>query len=443
MKQQLLALWIVCIACSVGRIARGDDWPQWMGPQRDGVWRETGIIEKFPAGGPRIRWRVPVSAGYSSPTVAQGKVFIHDRQVRRDASGSSDAAQRSGTPGVERVLCLDEATGKTLWVQEYACDYHMGYNAGPRAAPLVDGDRVYTFGAQADLQCRQVADGKLLWQKNLSAGRTPTWGFASSPLIEGETIIAVGDDPGGVLVALNKRTGEVFWQAIPAKEPGYSSPVAIEAGGQRQLIFWSAQSLNSLDPRTGQRYWSEPFSSKVGMSIATPRRVGDLLLVSAFYDGAMIMRLDPSKPTATRLWKIGGANERNTAALHTVIGTPVIKDDYIYGVCSYGQLRCLKAQSGQRVWETMAATTDKPARWANVFINQQGERYFLFNEKGDLIIATLSPEGYHEISRAHLIDPTNTDPGRSVVWCQPAYANRCIYVRSDKELLCASLAEDR
>ena len=441
MDRGFLSWLLACVALWPSSVVFGDDWPQWMGPQRDGVWRETGILDRFPEGGPKVRWRAAVGGGYSSPTVADGRVFILDRQVKAGAPKAPNAFARATIPGVERVLCLDERSGKTLWMQEYACDYTMSYNAGPRAAPIVNGGRVYTLGGEGNLQCRQVADGQLVWQKELGKQQTPTWGFSASPLIEGDKLIAIGADPAGMVMAFNKDTGALLWQAVPAREPGYSSPIVIEAGGTRQLIVWSPQSLNSLDPDTGKIHWSEAFASRQGMSIATPRRLGDLLLVSAFYDGAMMMRLDREEPAATRVWKAGGRNERNTVALHAVMVTPVLKDDHIYGVCSYGQLRCLKALTGERVWETLAATGDgNPTRWGNAFIVPNGERYFLFNEKGDLIIARFSPAGYQEISRAHVIDPTNVDPGRPVVWCQPAFANRSMYVRSDKELVCISLA---
>jgi len=438
------SVFFCAILSSIG--ARADDWPQWLGPTRDGVWHESGIIEKFPPGGPPVRWRVRISAGYSSPTVAGGKVYLFDHVLSEGAARSKDPFARISTPGKERVLCFDASSGKPLWTHEYACDYTMSYNAGPRAAPLVDEDRVYTFGAEGDLRCLRASDGFLLWQKQLSigGGHTPMWGFAASPLIEGDNLIIVGNDPTGSVLAFNKHTAALAWQALPAKEPGYSSPIVIEAGGTRQLIVWNPQSLNSLDPKTGTVYWSEPFIAKAGMSIATPKRAGDLLLISSFYNGSMMMKLDPQKPAASVVWKIGGKSERNTAALHAVLCTPVIQDDYIYGVCSYGQLRCLKALTGQRIWETFAATTADAGqtRWANAFIVANADRYFLFNEQGDLIIARFSPKGYQEVSRAHLLDPTNLDPGRAVVWSQPAFANRCVYVRNDKELLCASLAVD-
>jgi outer membrane protein assembly factor BamB len=440
MKASPRLLVLILLAFNVW--VRGDDWPQWMGPQRDGVWRETGIIEKFPPGGPAIRWRVPVGAGYSSPSVAAGKVFVLERKVNPDAAKPATPFTRLSVAGVEGLLCLDESSGKTIWAQEYPCDYTMSYNAGPRAAPTVDGNRIYTLGGEGDVQCRNVEHGTLIWQKHLGGEHTPMWGFAASPLIEGNLLIAIGADPDGTVLAFDKNTGAPRWKAIPAKEPGYSSPVVIEAGGKRQLIVWNPQSLNSLDPQTGQVYWSEPFTSQSGMSIATPRRAGDLLLVTAFYNGAMLMKLDDARPAASKVWKIGGKSERNTAALHAVMCTPVIDHDFIYGVCSYGQLRCLKTSTGDRVWETLAATSADagPTRWANAFIVANQNRYFLFNEKGDLIIARLSPTGYEEVSRAHLLDPTNTDPGRPVVWSQPAFADRCIFARNDREIVCTSLA---
>jgi outer membrane protein assembly factor BamB len=426
-------------------IARADDWPQWLGPQRDGVWRETGILEKFPEGGPKIRWRVPVGAGYSSPSVSRGRVYLTDRVVKTGAPKPPTPFARISTPGVERVLCLDEATGKTVWSQEYPCDYTMSYNAGPRAAPIIEGDHVYTLGAEGDLQCRETDSGKLVWQQHLggeNGAHTPMWGFAASPLIEGDKLITLGSNPQGVAVAFNKQTGAPVWTALPAKEPGYCAPIVIEAGGKRQLIVFHPEGLNSLDPETGKVYWSEKFNAKFGMTIATPRRSGDLLFLTTFYNGSLMMRLDKEKPAATVLWKISGKNEQHTASLHGVLCTPAFDGENIYGVCSYGQLRGLESQTGKRLWETFAATSADAGevRWANAFITPNANRYFLFNEKGDLIIANLTPKGYEETSRAHLLEPTNPDAGRLTVWSQPAYADRCIFARNDRELLCADLA---
>ncbi len=168
----------------------------------------------------------------------------------------------------------------------------------------------------------------------------------------------------------------------------------------------------------------------------------DSLFLTTFYNGSLMLRLDQSKPGAAVVWKSKKVSEKDTDGLHSIIPTPFLENGYIYGVCSYGQLRCLKAESGERVWEDLHATTKdgNPTRWANCFLVKNGDRFFLFNEEGDLIIARLTPSGYEEISRAHLLDPTNHDPGRDVVWSHPAFAQRCVFARNDREIVCADLA---
>jgi len=214
-----------------------------------------------------------------------------------------------------------------------------------------------------------------------------------------------------------------------------------EAGGKRQLVIWHGQSVNGLDPETGAVYWTQPAPTYQGMSIATPRMFGDSLFVTAYPNTSLMLRLDPAKPAATTLWRTLKVNEKDTTHLNAVMCTPFLEDGFIYGVCSYGQLRCLKMATGERVWETFQATTGgEPVRWANAFIVKHGDRFFLFNEKGDLIIARLSPRGYEEISRAHLLEPTGNAAGRAVLWSHPAFANRHAYARNDQEIICVDLA---
>jgi outer membrane protein assembly factor BamB len=258
-------------------------------------------------------------------------------------------------------------------------------------------------------------------------------------------LICVVGGTGSVVVAFHKDTGEERWRALSASEAGYCPPMIYEAGGRRQLIVWHPEAVNGLDPETGNVYWSQPFHVRAGITIATPRRDGDLLFISSFYNGSLMLRLDRDKPGARILWRGRSNNEqpRLTDGLHSLMSTPVLADGHIYGVCSYGQLRCLKADTGERVWETLKATgaAEQPEeRWANAFLVAQGDRYFLFNEKGDLIIARLGPQGYEEISRAHILEPLNRMPGRPVVWSHPAFANQSVYARNDREIVCISLA---
>jgi outer membrane protein assembly factor BamB len=426
---------------------RADDWPQWLGPQRDGVWRETGILKTFPREGPKVRWRTPLGGGYAGPAVVGDRVYVTDRL----AAQGGRRGGRGFLPGKERVLCLEEATGKLLWKHEYDCPYRLGYPAGPRTTPLVSGGKVYTLGAMGDLLCLDAARGKVLWSKTFPrdyGARVPMWGFAAHPLLDGDRLICVVGGKGSVAVAFHKDTGKELWRALSAAEPGYCPPVIVQAGGQRQLIIWHPEAVNSLNPRTGAVYWSQPFRVRAGITIATPRRAGNLLFVSCFYNGSLMLKLHADRPGARVLWKgkSSGEQPRLTTALHCLMCTPFLKDGCIYGVCSYGQLRCLKAETGERLWETLRPTgsQERPVeRWANAFLVAQGDRFFLFNEKGDLIIARLTPKGYEEISRAHLLEPVNRMPGRPVVWSHPAFAHRSVYARNDREIVCVSLAAEQ
>ncbi len=425
--------------------SRADDWPQWLGPQRDAVWRETGILEKFPEAGPTVRWRTPIGGGYTGPAVADGRVYVLDRQLAAGANRPTNAFARGEIPGTERVLCLEEATGKILWRHEYDAPYTISYAGGPRATPLISGGKVYTLGAEGHLFCLDAAKGTVLWSREFKKdfdARTPIWGFAGHPLLDGQKLICLVGGPGSVAVAFDKDTGRELWRALSAREPGYCPPTLITAGGTRQLIIWHPESVNSLNPETGALHWSHPWTIRSGLSIATPRHSGDLLLLSSFYNSSRCFRLDATKPAAELLWQGQRNSEKNTDTLHSLMSTPFIEDGHIYGVCSYGQLRGLKLETGARLWETLAATTPdgKEMRWANAFIIKNGGRFFIANEKGDLIIARLTPAGYEEISRAHLLDPTNSDPRREVVWSHPAFANRCVFARNDREIICVSLS---
>jgi outer membrane protein assembly factor BamB len=449
--------WVCTAVLLFSTAARADDWPQWLGPKRDGVWRETGLLEKFPAKGPKERWRVSIGGGYAGSAVAKGKVYVTDRILADGVRNPDNPFNRMRLAGKERVLCLDNATGKELWKHEYDCRYEIQYPVGPRTTPVVDGGKVYTLGAMGDLLCLDADSGRVIWSKNFPKdydAPVPIWGFSSSPLLDGDRLICLVGGKGSVVVAFHKDTGKEVWKALDIDRGGigYSPPMIFEVGGKRQLIMWTPEAVNSLDPEKGTRYWSQKFLSRADLTAPTPRLSGDLLLVSSFYNGSMMLKLDKEKPGATVLWKSSVSSEQpgRTKDLHAIIATPFIRDDYIYGVCSYGELRCLKAETGERIWMDLRATGDQKEpveRWANAFLVQQGERVWLFNEKGDLIIAKLTPKGYDEISRAHILNPTSQLAGfggsRKVLWSHPAFANKSIYARNDEEIVCVSLAADQ
>ncbi len=203
-----------------------EDWPQWLGVRRDSVWRETGLIDRFPADGPRLVWRQKVAYGYAGPAVAAGRVFVADFQTDV-AMPEPEASRRHTLPGVERVLCLSTQTGEVLWKHEDPCTYHLSFPYGPRVTPTVDQDRVYTLGAEGHLLCLKVADGSVMWSKQLTQDyqcETPMWGFAGHPLVDGDRLICLVGGTGSVAVAFNKLTGQEIWRACRPRNRAIARP---------------------------------------------------------------------------------------------------------------------------------------------------------------------------------------------------------------------------
>jgi outer membrane protein assembly factor BamB len=420
-----------CLLLLLTAYAPADDWPQWRGPRRDGVWRESGIVEEFDSAEIQPRWRVPIASGYSGPSVADGRVYVTDRVVEPKQ--------------IERVHCLDEQTGKTLWSYAYDCVYSgVGYEAGPRAIVTIDDGRAYSLGRMGHLYCFDAKTGDVLWKHDCNEEyqiRMPIWGIAASPVIHDNLLIVQIGGTSACVVAFDKASGKEVWRALDDRA-SYSAPIMIEQAGRPVLVCWTGDNVVGLDPATGDTHWKYTFKpNRMVINIATPVLEKDRMFLTAFYDGSLMLRVPTDKLTVEPLWRRQGEDEKNTDALHSIMATPYFDGDYVYGVDSYGELRCLDAKTGDRIWESQEATPR--ARWSNIHMVRHGDRMFMFNERGELIIARLSPRGYQEISRAKLIEPT-TDQLRQrggVCWAHPAYANRHVYVRNDKELLSASLAK--
>ncbi len=437
MKQVIISFVLLTMLGS--GVAYADDWPEFRGEGRKGEWNETGILEKFPAEGLKILWRAPVRPGYSSPTVSNGRIFLSDRTII------------SGPLGSERAFALDEKTGELLWEHEWGDVDYSGilWPNGPRATPTVDGDRVYVLGATGILVCLDVETGTVLWKKDYVAdydAEVTMFGIASAPIVDGPRLIAMVGGKNALAVAFDKFTGEELWRSLETKsDPGMGHPILVDAGGARQVIIWSSDALQSLNPETGDVYWRQPFRVMAPMSIPVPVFDGENILVTNFYTGSMMVKLDNQKPGAELVWQGKSDSEIATDTLHSVIGTPVVVGDHIYGLCSYGQLRCLRVATGERVWESQEVTLER-ARWASGFIVRNGNRFFISNDRGELMIAKLTPEGYQEVSRTSLITPTSPAGVRrqlgKVSVVHPAYANSNIYMRNDEEIICASLAAD-
>ena len=373
------------------------------------------------------------------PAVAQGRVFVADFVTGEILHPS--ASRRDKLVGTERVVCLAAETGKILWKNESPGTYNISYPYGPRVTPTVDGDRVYTLGAMGKLLCLRVADGAVVWSKELTKAydcETPLWGFAGHPLVDGDKLICLVGGEGSVAVALDKRTGKELWRALSAREPGYCPPTMIEAGGTRQLLIWHVASVNSLNPETGDLYWSQELEPSYDMAIATPRRDGPYLFVGGIVMKSMLLKLDAGTPSAEVVWR--GQKDRG---IGPTLSTPFLENGHMYGIDMGGDLCCVKLDTGEHLWSTYAATTgNRRTNHASAFLVKQADRFFIFNEKGELIIARLSPQGYEEVSRVKILEPLSKSEGREVVWSHPAYAEKCIFARNDKQIVCYELAAE-
>lgn len=418
--------------------ARADDWPQWLGPKGDAVWREKGLLDAFPKGGPKVLWRKEIGPGYSGPAVVANRVYATDRVHPKEGE--------KGVPG-ERVLCLDAKTGETVWEHKYDCPYvRIGFPTGPRTTPVVRGDRLWTLGTMGDLLCLETKTGKVVWSKKLPKEydiKPPVWGWSASLLLDGDRLVSLVGGKGSAVCAFDAATGKELWRALESEEIGYAPPTLIEAGGKRQLIVWLSDSVNGLDPETGKVYWSEPYPAsgkpmRPAVSIATPVALDGGLLVTSFYHGPLMLELDSQKPAATVRWRGKSNNIERPDGLHALMTTPLLFDGHIYGVCGLGELRCLEAKTGKEVWQTYAATGGKQTPFATAFLVRQADRCWMFNDQGELILAKLSPKGCEELSRAKILEPTQDARGRTIVWSHPAFAHKCVFARNDKEIICVS-----
>jgi len=376
------------------------DWPQLLGPDRNltyqGPWSEKSSFSQL--------WTKPVGEGFASPVVAQGRLLVFYRQNNREILDS-----------------LDPATGKQQWSAGYPTGYRddFGFSEGPRATPTVDGDLVFTYGAEGTLQCTNLKSGAKVWQLDARKEfgvRKEFFGTGCSPLIDGDRLLMnIGGASGAGIIALDKLTGKTLWKAL-SSESGYSSPVAATIGGARHALFFTREGLVDAEPATGRIRFEQRWRARMAASVnaAVPVVVGDDVFVSSSYGtGASLWKIQGDK--ATQVWS-------GDASISSHYSTPVYKDGYLYGFHGRqeeGQeLRCIEWKTGKVKWSVgnLRAGT----------VTLAGTHLFVLKENGELLIAPADPKGFKPVKKLKVADAT--------VRAYPALAGGRLYVRTDSTL---------
>ncbi|QEG20201.1 outer membrane protein assembly factor BamB family protein [Mariniblastus fucicola] len=430
------SLLFIALATSAILDANAQDWPQWRGVDRDGV-LATPI--KPSADGPKHDWTAEIAGGYSGPTVVDGKVYVMDRVT--------DPKQ------IERVHCFDLATGKNVWTHQYDATYQgIGYPAGPRASVIVEDGKAYSVGSMGHAFCFDAVNGNVIWTvdfnkdyKIVANKRMPIWGISASPLIVGSNVIFhVGGSDGACVVAIDRETGKEAWRSLEDRAQ-YSAPVVMKHAMSSSIICWTGDSVASLKPETGEIRWRYEFTPKnMPIGVATPVIKDNQIFVTSFYDGSLVLEVGDDGDSVSKVWSAVGPNEKMTKSLQSIISTPIWLGDYIYGVDSYGQLRCLDAKTGERIWENLDAVPK--ARWSTIHFvrnGSEGDTIWMFNERGEIMLGKLTPDGFEELSRYKIIDPTRGQLRQrgGVCWSHPAFVDGQIIVRNDKEMKAWTLGE--
>jgi outer membrane protein assembly factor BamB len=388
------------------------DWPQFLGPSRNGVSDETGLLDNWPAGGPKEVWRSAGGVGMSGVAISRGRALTLFQ-----------------TDGQQRLACYDAASGKPQWQTPLAPEYKNAQGDGPRATPTIVGDTVYAFTGQGVLCALALDGGKLLWSRDVIAdtrGKVADYGMASSPLVVGDLVIVTAGAPGACVAAYRAKSGERAW-AAGDDGAGYSSPVLMELGGRQQVVAFTGGSVLGFAPESGQVLWRFPYETDYQCNTANPVAVqGGVLLSSGENHGTVLLRVKPAggKFEVEEVWSSQGPR----SVLRSEWQTPVLLAGHLYGLDNIGSagpithLTCLSAATGERVWQ-------QPRFGKSNLIAADGKLLFS-TMAGELVVARATPKGYEELGRKQVLGATRQTP---------ALAGGLAYLRDDKEIVCLDL----
>jgi outer membrane protein assembly factor BamB len=404
----------------VSCIAFADDWPQWQGPDRNAMSKETGLLQEWSKGGPTLAWEIKgLGGGDSAPSVSGGRLF-----------GMSNRG------GYEVVWALSEKDGKTLWTTNLGPAFNQDWpqgKEGPGCTPTVDGDLVYVEGLGGNVDCLRTKDGSIVWRASLTqdfGGEVPNWSYRESPLVDGDKVILTPGGPGATLVALDKNTGKTIWKSQVPGNPkaAYSSPIAIDFGGQRQYVQFTQKALIGVAASDGKFLWRYGRAANgFGVSCSTPiYHDGEVFAASAYGAGGGLVKLSKDadgKFTAEEIYL--------SKKMQNHHGGMILLDGSLYGANGGnegGALVCLDFQTGKVLWDERDDAEHRAPKGSVAYADG---RIYYRTEAGPVLLIEPSPKSY--IERGRFEQP---DRSRLPAWSHPVIANGKLYVRDQDILFC-------
>ena len=419
--KKIIAFLIICLLLYGGvSVAGASDWPQWRGPDKDGISRETGFLKEWPDGGPQVLWRVPLGEGFSGISVVGGRAYTM-------FSEGDD----------EFVVCLNASNGEEIWRFRSDINYieSMGGN-GPRATPTIDGELLFTVTAQGKLYALNTKNGEKVWSHDLQGefgSKIPRWGTCTSPLVEGKMLLVeVGGSDGKSIVAFDKKNGDIVWNSH-TDLLGYSSPIAATISGIRQFIVFTGTQLVSVSPENGQLYWKYPWQTQYDVNAATPVFIPpDKIFISSGYGkGAAVVQVKVAVSPKSSAQENEGEKIRVEIKVEEIwknedmknhFATSVLHGDYLYGFDN-AILKCIDANTGREKWKTRG--------YGKGTLMLADDHLIILSDRGKLGLAEATPSAYNEVASAEILS--------GLCWTVPTLANGKLYARNEKEMVCLDM----
>lgn len=395
--------------------AKGE-WPQFLGPQRNGLSKETGLLGAWPTNGPKQVWRVPGGVGMSGLAISRGRLVT--------------LLQKEGQ---QWLIALNAQTGESVWQTKLAPEFRNGMGNGPRGTPAIAGDMVFAFTGEGILTAVQFADGKTVWSHNVVKeldGTIAEYGMACSPLVVGDRVVVTAGAPKATVVAYDTKSGKLAWTA--GDDPaGYSSPALLDVGGRSQIVVYSGASVLGLKPDTGAVLWRHPYETNFDCNIVTPVSVkGQVFVSSGENHGSVLLDVKPKSKgdqfDVTEIWTSQGSK----SVLRNEWQTSMLLDGHLYGFDNVGaagpvtHLTCINAATGDRVWQKQ--------RFGKGNLIAADGKLFISTMAGELVVVRATPKGFEEIGRAEVLGSTRQ---------APAISNGLLYLRDDKEIVCLDVRQ--